>query len=101
MTNKLTPCCYETFSRPTPGEGPWFCDCCGQPYNMKFDSLVAVDEQERTPDAKTYDLGHYELMRLCVILDAAVTTEAEYATELRKIFTTDGTVSVTVRNLPN
>jgi hypothetical protein len=22
-------CCNETLSRPTPGEGPWYCDNCG------------------------------------------------------------------------
>lgn len=30
---ELSECCGERLSRPTPGEGPWFCMCCGKAYD--------------------------------------------------------------------
>lgn len=77
------------------------------------DAALAACEAPRTPDAETYDLGHWELVLLCMILDEGITEDLRRSLSgegakmlrqacgvLRQIFTTDGTVSVTVRHAP-
>lgn len=60
-------------------------------------------EEAHSPDALTFDLSRWELRRLCMVLDEEIAEDqrrglsGEGAKRLREIFTTDGTVSVTVR----
>lgn len=37
----FSPCCDERLSRPVPGEGPWFCMCCGKAYDPSTGELWA------------------------------------------------------------
>lgn len=71
-------------------------------------STPSTEDPSRTwvrPNVRTYDLGHWQQMQLYVALDQLIDrTDNEGAQaglrDVRRMITTDGTVSITVRDLP-